>query len=68
VVRRFALAALASIVYLLHSYRVAQIVSLERMRTSIATDLHDDIGSGLSQIAILSEWLARCRSRRSPAA
>jgi signal transduction histidine kinase len=50
-----ALAAVASIVYLLHSYRVAQIVSLERMRTSIATDLHDDIGSGLSQIAILSE-------------
>jgi len=50
-----ALAAVAAIVYLLHSYRVAQMLSLERMRTSIATDLHDDIGSGLSQIAILSE-------------
>jgi ligand-binding sensor domain-containing protein/signal transduction histidine kinase len=50
-----ALAALASIVYLLHSYRVAQMVSLERMRTMIATDLHDDIGASLSQIAILSE-------------
>lgn len=50
-----ALAALASIVYLFHRYRVAQAVSLERMRTTIATDLHDDIGAGLSQIAVLSE-------------
>jgi ligand-binding sensor domain-containing protein/two-component sensor histidine kinase len=55
------LAVLAGIVYLLHSYRVAQMVNLERMRTLIATDLHDDIGSGLSQIAILSE-VARARA------
>jgi signal transduction histidine kinase len=35
--------------------RVKRIVEHERMRTRIATDLHDDIGSSLSQIAILSE-------------
>ena len=34
---------------------MTQMVSLERMRTAIATDLHDDIGASLSQIAILSE-------------
>jgi ligand-binding sensor domain-containing protein/signal transduction histidine kinase len=50
-----AFAALASAIYALHRYRVSQMVGLERMRTAIATDLHDDIGSSLSQIAILSE-------------
>ncbi len=42
-------------VFAAHRYRVAQAVSLERIRTTIATDLHDDIGASLSQIAILSE-------------
>ncbi len=48
-------AAVILVVYLLHRYRLAQMVAIERMRTSIATDLHDDIGSSLSQIAVLSE-------------
>jgi signal transduction histidine kinase len=52
-----ALAALASLVWATHRYRVAQAVNLERMRIRIATDLHDDIGASLSQIAILSEVL-----------
>jgi ligand-binding sensor domain-containing protein/two-component sensor histidine kinase len=46
--------------YWLHRYRTLRVLELERVRTRIATDLHDDIGSGLSQIAILSE-VARTR-------
>jgi ligand-binding sensor domain-containing protein len=38
-----------------HRARVARLLEMERVRTRIASDLHDDIGSSLSQIAILSE-------------
>ena len=43
----------------MHRARVARLLELERMRTRIATDLHDDIGSSLTQIAILSEVAER---------
>src|SRR6202022_826117 len=46
-------------VYSLFRYRVARLLELERMRTRIATDLHDDIGSGLSQVSMLSEVIQR---------
>ncbi len=49
-----------------HRARVARLVAIERVRTRIATDLHDDIGSSLSQIAILSE-VAHQRSAGSHA-
>jgi ligand-binding sensor domain-containing protein/two-component sensor histidine kinase len=39
----------------LHRYRTVRLLELERIRTRIATDLHDDIGAGLSQIAVLTE-------------
>jgi ligand-binding sensor domain-containing protein/signal transduction histidine kinase len=38
-----------------HRVRLARTVELERVRTRIASDLHDEIGAGLSEIAILSE-------------
>jgi signal transduction histidine kinase/streptogramin lyase len=39
----------------LHRYRLSRVLELERLRTHIATDLHDDIGANLTRIAILSE-------------
>lgn len=48
-------AAIGCAVTLLYRYRVAHLLELERVRTHIATDLHDDIGASLSQIAVLSE-------------
>ncbi len=35
-----------------------QILAVERLRTKLAADLHDNIGSGLTEIAILSEVLS----------
>jgi ligand-binding sensor domain-containing protein/two-component sensor histidine kinase len=43
------------VVYASYRYRVARLLELERVRTRIATDLHDDIGASLSEMAILSE-------------
>ena len=43
----------------LYRMRVGQIVAMERIRRQVATDLHDDVGSGLAQIAILSEVAKR---------
>lgn len=56
-----ALAAL-SILFLTqqaYRFRVARLIELERVRTRIATDLHDEIGAGLSRVAVLSEVVRR---------
>jgi signal transduction histidine kinase len=46
--------ALALALYAAHRTRVAGLLRLERQRTRIAMDLHDEIGSGLGSIGILS--------------
>ena len=47
--------ALAGITHLIYRYHTRRLIELERVRTRIATDLHDDIGASLSKIAILSD-------------
>ena len=49
------LCATLGLLYWLHRYRTVRLLEMERLRTRIASDLHDDIGSGLSQIAVLTE-------------
>ncbi len=61
-----AFAAFLSILFSAHRFRVANFVRIEQMRTRIARDLHDDIGSGLSKIVILSE-VAQRAGTNSPA-
>jgi signal transduction histidine kinase/ligand-binding sensor domain-containing protein len=50
-----AVALVALLTYAAYRYRLARLLELERVRTRIATDLHDDIGASLSRMAILSE-------------
>ena len=37
------------------SYRVRRLLEIERLRSKIAADLHDDIGAGLTEISIMGE-------------
>ncbi len=41
--------------HLAYRMRTARLVELERIRTRIAADLHDDIGANLSRIAMMSD-------------
>jgi len=43
------------LLFTIHRYRLAQSLNLERLRTKIASDLHDEVGSSLTKISIYSE-------------
>ncbi|HMH45783.1 MAG TPA: two-component regulator propeller domain-containing protein [Pyrinomonadaceae bacterium] len=45
--------------YALYRYRLKKVIEIERVRTRIATDLHDEIGSNLSLIAMIGEAARR---------
>ena len=47
--------AIAFLIWRIHAFQIRRVLELERIRTRIASDLHDDIGAGLSQIAVISE-------------
>lgn len=56
--RLLVLATVATAAWGLYRARVAHLVRLERQRTRIAMDLHDEVGSGLASVGILSGVLA----------
>jgi glucose-6-phosphate-specific signal transduction histidine kinase len=53
--------AVASVLFMLDRERVKRLVSLQKMRTEIAVNLHKDISSTLSNINLLSE-MARIKA------
>jgi ligand-binding sensor domain-containing protein/two-component sensor histidine kinase len=46
---------IAIIIYMIHRYRINQLLQLQEMRNNIARDLHDDIGSTLGSIHLYSQ-------------
>ena len=57
---------LSTLIYASYRYRLTKLLEIERTRTRIATDLHDDIGASLSRIAMLSEVVKRQSDRANP--
>ncbi|HSP87784.1 MAG TPA: two-component regulator propeller domain-containing protein [Ignavibacteriaceae bacterium] len=51
----FVTAIVVSIIY----FRVKHLLDIERLRTKLAADLHDNIGSSLTEISILSEVISK---------
>ncbi len=48
------LLAIAAILYLMYRYRVQQLLKMQQMRNNISRDLHDEIGSSVSSVNMLS--------------
>jgi signal transduction histidine kinase/ligand-binding sensor domain-containing protein len=44
-------------IYLFHHIRLRQVIEMERLRTKISSDLHDDVGGLLSGLAMQTELL-----------
>lgn len=50
--------ALAGIIWLFYNYyRARKLIDIERIRVRIASDLHDDVGTSLTEVALQSDFL-----------
>jgi signal transduction histidine kinase/ligand-binding sensor domain-containing protein len=45
----------ALVIYAFFRYRIQQLLKLEKMRSAISSDLHDEVGTALTSISIFSE-------------
>ena len=56
---------IAGTIILIITMRVRQVIEVERLRTKLSADLHDNVGAGLTEISILSEVIAFAKERNS---
>ena len=50
---------LSAFLYYLSTIRIKNLLAIEKLKSKLAADLHDNIGSGLTEISILSEVASR---------
>lgn len=55
-----------AILAIIYNVRVAHLLRIERLRVRIASDLHDDVGSSLSAIALMTDMVSRKLPPDSP--
>jgi ligand-binding sensor domain-containing protein/signal transduction histidine kinase len=60
--RMLALLSIAGLLYITYRIRLGVVLSQERLRQRIAQDLHDEVGTNLSTIALASRSFVRKRS------
>jgi ligand-binding sensor domain-containing protein/signal transduction histidine kinase len=53
------IALVAALLYYLSTVRIKNLLAIEKLKSKLAADLHDNIGSGLTEISILSEVASR---------
>ena len=51
------LAIIGMVLFSMRYFRVSKQVDIERMRVQIASDLHDDVGSSLTELALQTDFL-----------
>ncbi len=57
---------IAFILYRLYLYKIKNMQAIEKIRTKIASDFHDDIGSALSSISIFSDLADNQLRKKQP--
>ena len=53
------------LIYFGSTIRIRNLLAIEKLKTKLAADLHDNIGAGLTEISILSELAANDRNNNS---
>jgi signal transduction histidine kinase len=53
-----AILSAALTIYFISTVRIRNLLTIEKLKTKLAADLHDNIGAGLTEISILSELAA----------
>ncbi len=55
----FIILLIAILIYYISTLRIKNLLAIEKLKSKLAADLHDNVGSGLTEISILSEVASR---------